>query len=76
MLENEILNMIEKLKALEIKKIDTFTEKQENNVYLTKTNLDQYKQQKMNEKCIKCTREPKYINRDSKELFCWNHCIS
>lgn len=43
--------------------------------YLNKNNLEQYKQKKNNETCIKCNRVPKYINNDSNELFCWNHCI-
>jgi len=67
--------MINELKKMEIIKIELPEINKINNCYLNKLNLEQYKSKKNNEKCIRCNREPKYFNNDSKELLCWNHCL-
>jgi hypothetical protein len=65
--------MLEKLKTLDIKIIEDVINKNDN--YLRKINLEIYKASKVNDKCLRCNREPKYINIDSKQLFCWHHSI-
>ena len=55
--------------------IDSPKELTTNSLYLNKSKLEQYKQKKTNEKCIKCCRQPKYIDNESNELYCWNHSL-
>jgi len=44
-------------------------------IYLNKNNLEVYKVKNVSDKCFKCNKPPKYLNNDSKQLFCWIHSI-
>ena len=74
--KQEIITMLEKLKSLEIQFINQIELVNQNVNYLRKINLEIYKASKVNDRCFKCNREPKYINIDSKELICWHHSIN
>lgn len=74
-MEKNLTKIIEEAKSLKILKIDVpEIEKKEHILYLNKSKLEVYKQIS-NEKCSKCIRQPKYINKELNELLCWNHSI-
>jgi Holliday junction resolvasome RuvABC ATP-dependent DNA helicase subunit len=74
--KQELITMLEKLKTLDILFIDQIEPVNQNVNYLRKINFEIYKASKVNDRCSKCNREPKYINIDSKQLFCWHHSIN
>ena len=85
-MDPKLLEMLNQIKATEIAKIQEITlpdqlmmilgqiESKET-IYLNRNNLEVYKVKNVSDKCSKCNRPPKYLNNDSKKLFCWLHSI-
>ena len=77
-MDQKVISTLDELRNMKIIEIEVESPKQltmENSLYLNKSKLEQYKQKKINEKCIKCSRQPKYIDNESNELYCWNHSL-
>ena len=47
----------------------------DNSIYLNNKQLVSYTSENMKDKCFKCDRIPKYLNTESKQIFCWFHSI-
>ena len=70
-MDQKVITILDELRNMKIIEIELTS----NTLYLNKSKLEQYRQKKTNEKCVKCSRQPKYIDNESNILYCWNHSL-
>lgn len=72
----DIIKLMEEIKNTVIPKIETLTltnslNKKEN-ITLSNYNLELVNK---NDKCSRCERDARYLEKDNNIFLCWNHCI-